>query len=648
MTARLRRLAVLVGFELRGLLRDRKTVVLTVLLPLLVMPLLVFGTRKLEAQRDEEDRARVFGYAIDERDAAWIAQALAEGLRALPELERPQLREVSRDDPTMDVSVAVGRDSEVATIELAYHGNVHQSRLAMEGMSRALAAARKGRVVAALHDAGFPGDPATFVVVTERDVASAIHRAGARLGTWLTPVLVMMLMFGGQLAALDTLAGERERGTLETLLTTAVDRGDVVLGKWLTVFVVALINASMSFLSLWAYARWGAVESLPDASIALTPSMWVWLALLCGALAWLVSAVLLAVSGTARTYKEAQLYVGVATLALAMLGAASLLGSLRWQLAFAFLPVANVSLAVREVLAGRPDALLLVVTIAVDLAVGGALARWVVRALHEERLIVGTVDVGTLRGEAALRRATPAWVAGTWAIFMLGALLWPGLDLRLQLLFNLVGLMLAGSLILALRQRVALRELWGLRWPNPWAFLGVVLGVPSGLVLVGGLARLLEPYVGMPTRMQTELEALFLGADLPLWQQLLWMAVLPGVCEELYFRGFLMFGLRDRLRPVARCLVVAAIFGAFHLMLSRLLPTATLGVFLGATRLLAGSTIPAIAWHALHNGAALGLSSVGDESVTFPAWAYAIAVVGLVTAFAVLWRFRQSVDPKES
>ena len=83
-----------------------------------------------------------------------------------------------------------------------------------------------------------------------------------------------------------------------------------------------------------------------------------------------------------------------------------------------------------------------------------------------------------------------------------------------------------------------------------------------------------------------------LGDQMPLWQLLLFVAVMPGILEELAFRGVLLHGLRKLFGSVGVCLMVGAIFGIFHVSLFRLLPTAYLGVVFAAVVLLTGSIFP--------------------------------------------------------
>ena len=74
---------------------------------------------------------------------------------------------------------------------------------------------------------GFPGDPGQLFAVEESNSATSGQLTGSAVGRFITLFLVMMMFTGGAVAAMDIIAGEKERGTLETLLTTAAGRNDI-------------------------------------------------------------------------------------------------------------------------------------------------------------------------------------------------------------------------------------------------------------------------------------------------------------------------------------------------------------------------------------------------------------------------------------
>jgi membrane protease YdiL (CAAX protease family) len=126
---------------------------------------------------------------------------------------------------------------------------------------------------------------------------------------------------------------------------------------------------------------------------------------------------------------------------------------------------------------------------------------------------------------------------------------------------------------------------------------------------------------------------------MPTWQLLIYIAVLPAICEELAFRGALLSGLRRKLRPVALVLVVGVIFGLFHVSLFRLAPTAVMGMILTVVALLTGSVFPGMLLHFGNN--ALGVlagDTINPDTLLWWHYLAGIAVFGL--SFWIIYRNR--------
>lgn len=176
-----------------------------------------------------------------------------------------------------------------------------------------------------------------------------------------------------------------------------------------------------------------------------------------------------------------------------------------------------------------------------------------------------------------------------------------------------------------------LAMLWSRRSPR-------VLGLarPRGLdvlaaVLVGSslwyVNLCLVALLPLPTSSVQPLQQLVERPSLPM--ALVFIAVIPAICEEVTFRGVLARGLATRLRPWAAIGLQAAVFSAYHLSLAQLIPTFVLGLVLGALTLRARSTVPAIVGHLVNNTMALLVAR--GELGGLGGWieANAIGVLGL-------------------
>ena len=231
-----------------------------------------------------------------------------------------------------------------------------------------------------------------------------------------------------------------------------------------------------------------------------------------------------------------------------------------------------------------------------------------------------------------------------WVIFLIVSL-WFGEDLgvRGQVVVNLVFIFLGGSLMMIRRYGLDPRAAFALRPVHPLVWPAIVIGAPSGYIVGIGLAGLVNTYVfPVPQNVLEAFGDALLGDQMPLWQLLLFIAVMPGILEELAFRGVLLHGLRKVFGPVGICLMVGAIFGIFHVSLFRLLPTAYLGVVFAAVVLLTGSIFPVMLWHFLHNAIGIVPAHMGwvTEDTVVPWWVFVLGLVGLVVALGMIWGVR--------
>jgi sodium transport system permease protein len=141
---------------------------------------------------------------------------------------------------------------------------------------------------------------------------------------------------------------------------------------------------------------------------------------------------------------------------------------------------------------------------------------------------------------------------------------------------------------------------------------GALCLAPAIALGVQRLFELQQRLLPMPSRVGEAAELVGFTADLSLPMLVLVMAVSPGICEELLFRGALLEAMRRDLRPRAVILWQALLFGVVHASIYRFLPTAAVGAILAAVALHARSVIPAMLLHTGYNGllVAAGLGGV--------------------------------------
>ena len=688
--------------DLLEFVRDRRTLFITLLMPMAMYPVLalssMLGVRTAISDLEARQAPRRLTLAVSGADAeafaarirgtvAAVAAAPPAGWPAAVEVEVVPAAEASawldaaRADVWLQVEAGADRDLDgAATVRVEARtsavrpvaGRVREHFMAV---MRALADQVRGQRVAR---AGLPPTTLAPLVVDLRDGGPVVHEASRGIvPTAAGAVLVLLALLtatGAFYPAIDAVAGEKERGTIETLLIAPCRPGDIVFGKYLAILAVTLatlaINAVSIVLTAGVLARSlpaGSLAGLGPAGIAACAG--VALVAYLG-LASVAAALCLAVTAASRSVKEAQnTLTPVILLVSALAGSALLPGPS--PTALAAVPFvgqvaiakgmlddgqAAVSLAQRARLTG--------VRLAISLAASGLvtwlLLRATTAALADEELLFRGPDAAAIRGWRPARRDLPTVSQGVAAAAIGFAALWYAQALCPTDLVRAVPVQLAMATLLPLAvlawwQRVDLRETFRLRWPAGGPGRGtaclVAAAVGGGcLFLVGAAAFLAVRGTGLsPEARQLSERIVALFAAVPVWGSWLLIAVLPAVCEESLFRGWLLAAFAGRRPSAGRAFLAivlqAACFAAFHLLPERMPQTFALGLLLGWMTLRSGSLVPAIIAHMAHNTVPLAIfvatTGTAESRLTATAAvppAFVAAAVGcLAAAIAIVW-----------
>ncbi len=585
--------------SLRQQLRDPLTLLAMIGLPVLLQPLLLPAAGWLRTREAAEGAEAVLVVEAPEAFEAWVR----------PKDRLEVVREGWQDPEHPEVLARIVLPDGGAAAEVHHDSTRSKSEHARRRATRVLRRQRRAELDRRFEAAGLEGRPGDILRVEAEDMASNAEREGGLLGRLLPLMLVFLAMNGGIATSLHLLTGERERKTLETLLTARVDRRAVLLGKFGVVVLVALVTAALAVTTLWACLGLGLYDA-PGDSLGIPTSAMPLLLLLLLPLAVLMSAVFTVVAAYVPDFRTGQFAaVALLFLGLAAAGVAAF-PAIQPSYALALVPVTNLALVMREALVGHyPWGILALTIAATTLHVGGALALGA-RLLAREEVLYGG-------GHSADRRARGRFVPDVIGAFLVALLLlWflgqrvQGVDLLWGMVFTQVVLVagVAVGALVWLGQPV--RETTGLRAPSlPDLGLALVAGVGApGLSALIAAAQ--EPLLPTSSAFMESLEAaMTLEASLPV--VVLVFALLPALCEELLFRGTLLGLLRRSVGPLLACLVVGALFGLVHLSVVRMLPTGMLGVLLCAAALRARSLWVPVVIHALHNAILVVASEQG-------------------------------------
>ena len=217
------------------------------------------------------------------------------------------------------------------------------------------------------------------------------QKAGGKvLGTML-PYFVTILLFAGAMGTgTDMVAGEKERGTMASLLVSPIKRSSIVLGK---VFALMIISGASSVVYVAAMVVFmpqmlgGASGEDLGISLTLSPRQIGMLALLLVAIAFLYSAIIVLVSVFAKTVKEASSYVTPMYMLVLVLGIMTMFTTDAPKSWFYMLPIYNTSIALQGILTQEVTAAQYGMTLGVTLALGAVLVGVIAKAFESEKMM---------------------------------------------------------------------------------------------------------------------------------------------------------------------------------------------------------------------------------------------------------------------
>jgi sodium transport system permease protein len=611
------------GKELRETLRDRRTLAVMVLFPLVVYPLVSLVTAQVLAARVARVETHVARVAV-----AGPAPLVAQVRRLLAGSDFSLLPAGAAAD------IAASRIDAFVEVTGGPAAKPPSVRVFFDETREDSTAARD-RVGQALGIVGGAGCRPAFAIANQ-GIAPRARVSGYLLSKVLPLVVVVMVMLGAFHPAIDITAGERERGTLETTLSAPIDRAALMAGKVLAVATLAALTGFLNLASMSLTVLEGAHLVAASAPLSIP---WIHVAAAFAVIpptAFLFAAVMVAIGSVARSFKEAQtLLTPVYFLCMAPSLTAAL-GDFRLDGVTAFIPGVNVTLLARDLIVGRAPLGLSLVVLASTIVYGLAALALAARLYDSERLFfadeagvglgawIRHVVVGRRQESAGQELPgdppTAGQALGLYAVacVLLFFLFVPLQSWRLGpgLAISEWGGLLGMTWIFARGRGQRLSATLRLRRPTLPATVGAILIGLSAWMVVGLLAEWILP---APKEVVERLRHIIAPAsgDRGTFLTLLLMALTPAVCEEALFRGPILRGLRTRFSPAVTAILTGLLFGIYHLDAWRLIPTALLGIALSGIALAADSIIPAMAAHFTNNACLILLARLhADDTGT--------------------------------
>lgn len=664
--------------ELREILRDRRTIITLILMPVLVYPLLGLMLQKFFISQmanlgqieyhiilPTETEGKLFEKVFNHGEQLLLLKEYKEFLNSEKSKPEETLNEFKQQQPKVKILV-VDQENKKQSIEslvrtgavdagvrffpsqdqkknspdnelggrfeIIYGSQSRHSRLAASYVEKRLQSVRWKYKNQQLKKLG-ESDSGPFTTSVSAVTSESVEAFS--LVTIVPLILILMTVTGAVYPAIDLTAGERERGTLETLMAAPLPRMWILSAKFIAVLFVAILTALVNMSAMLATAYANGLETVLFGT-GMTPFVLMEILLLLVIFAAFFSAVLLCLTSFARSFKEAQAYLIPLMLISMAPGILGMVPDLKMTPMWAVIPLANIVLLSRDFLLHESQPALVFLSVISTLFYGAVALSLAARIFGADTILYQSHTSWA----ALLKRSEKKHLVPTLSNAMIClAVLFPVFILSTSIVGRLgemsmsQRLLVSGTLTFSLFLLIPLlfarmggvKLKTGFRWSTPGilACLGAILlgftlwPFAYEIEILSLSDERIESFSKLFESLKLEL------GSVPLWVKLISLAVLPAVCEELFFRGYLLSSLLDRFSNTPAILISSFLFALFHvivrdsLFIERFFPSFLMGLSLGYVNVLSRSVIPGIMLHMIHNGL---LISIANFQNLFSKW----------------------------
>lgn len=633
----------LVKKEILDVFRDKKTVIMMLVVPVILYPLIFIGAVQLFAAISsgmekqeyriavEADDNGIFFNKLTEKNTEKNTENVKENTAENEEDEKESylltIVDVNAMDSVYDYTARLNEEEIDAYVmgkmqngrmqyEVYYMSSVTNSEYAMNIVMDVFDELKEEMIEEKIKEAGLDVHEILEPVMYEKkDTASNEQSLGNIMGSILPFMLIISLLMGTMYPAIDTTAGERERGTLETILTLPVRNKELITSKFLTVAMIGMLSALFNILSMGGIAFYIyrimdiQTDAADGAGFGLSGFLPVILVGILAVFAFslFLSAVTMCVTSFAKSYKEANNYITPLMLVVMLTGYIGFIPNIELTRTMAMIPVANICLLIKNMLVFKIDYMTIAVVLISNVAYAVFAVLTLSRIYDSEAILFGDSKSGLQLFEKRenLKKGGVPTISDVWFVAALTIVLVIYGGTMLQMKFGLVGvfgtqmILLSVPLFIVLYTKKDICLTYGFHKTGAQSYIGgflMIIGLFCvNIVLSFGLMKLLPESAENVTNTFSEI----LSGNV--FSAFLVIAVAPAICEEMLFRGLMFHSLKARYRIRTAIVIVAILFGIYHMSMIKLITTGLLGLFLCYVVYRTGSIYPAMMMHFVNN-----------------------------------------------
>lgn len=358
----MKNIIIIIQKEIKDLLRDKRTLMTMVVIPLLMFPLIFSVMGKIISNQIKKEQEKVLNIGVADNGNANALLVLFDGRK---DIKITKYQDAAAFDSLiqsgkLDGAILVAKDFDANTSTMKTGEVVLRYKSANWGVKDRLTEvinAYKNSVLSGrLSKLGIEKSAVEPVEIKIQDVSTVREKLGNTIGGLFPYVIIIFSFMGCMYPAIDLFTNEKERGTLETILVTPANRLEILFGK---MSVVALIGLFSSFLSiiglsfgLKQFSQGMPADIIGTLSTLIEPGNIIMLLLMFIPLMVFFAGILTLVTTYAKSYKEAQSIISPLTIIIILPAVVGLSPGVELNLVTAIIPITNISLATKEIISG--------------------------------------------------------------------------------------------------------------------------------------------------------------------------------------------------------------------------------------------------------------------------------------------------------
>ena len=360
--------------ELTDVLRDKRTLFFMIVIPVIVMPLIFIGSIKFQEYQSKKSDEKILNIGlINKTSDSQIRDYLLDqkGVYLVEDIDLDSLELGIKNDSLQgglyihknfinDISAnAMGK------VEVYYKSSDLMSK-AKNRINNALEIYKNEVVSERLSQFNVDKDLLEPLDIINKDISTKKETIGKAVGGLIPYMLVIFIFLGAMYPAIDLGAGEKERGSLETLLSSPATKFEITVGKLMVVSLAGMVSVLISVIGISVPFYF--IGNIPDQIKStvieiISPFIIVSVIILMIPIAIFFASMLLSISFYARSFKEAQSLMGPLNIIIIVPLMLTLGPGIEIAHITALIPLINVGLLTKEILAGSAQPIYFIETL---------------------------------------------------------------------------------------------------------------------------------------------------------------------------------------------------------------------------------------------------------------------------------------------